>query len=162
MPVRARRVQQIAIRKIRREEIGRVVEILAHWNMAPVAPDAARPDPERTDLEPANTLVALVCGTVVGVASYLLLGGDRAETASLAVDPLWRAKGIGERLQRARLAELRALGIRHVRTESDRPETIAWYVRKFGYRVVGTVPKKHPFSLVEVGHWTVLALELPS
>jgi hypothetical protein len=55
---------------------------------------------------------------------------------------------------------MKALGIRHVRTEADRPETIAWYVRKFGYRVAGTVPKKHAFSLPDVGYWTVLTLDL--
>jgi hypothetical protein len=67
---------------------------------------------------------------------------------------------VGEALQQARLAELKALGVRHVRTEADRPETIAWYVKKFGYRVTGSAPKKHAFSLPEVGRWTILTLDL--
>jgi predicted N-acetyltransferase YhbS len=116
--------------------------------------------PEPTGLGPEHTFVALAEGRVVGVASFILHTGQRAETASFAVDPAWRRRGIGERLQRARLAELRALGVRHVRTEADRPEAIDFYVRKFGYKVTGTAPKKHDFSLPEVREWTVLTLEL--
>jgi len=148
------------IRRIQPEEIGRALEILSKWNMAPIAPSPEIPDPERAELAADYTLVALYGERVVGVASYILLGADRAETASLAVDPEWRGKGIGEALQRARLEELRARGVRHVRTETDRPETVAWYVRKFGYRIAGTARKKHPFSLPGVDHWTVLTLDL--
>jgi predicted N-acetyltransferase YhbS len=151
---------QIEIRPMRPHELGRVIEILACWNMAPVAPSADIPEPEATGLEVGSTFVALDGGRVVGVSSYVLRGADRAETASLAVDPGWRGRGIGERLQRARLAAMKARGVRHVRTETDRPETIAWYLRKFGYRVAGTAPKKHAFSLEDVPHWTVLELNL--
>lgn len=151
---------QVEIRKAREDELSRAVEILAHWNMAPRARSTECPDPERTGLSPDLTFVALADGRIVGVASFVLLGGGWAETASLALDPAWRGKGLGEQLQRARLAEMKALGIRHVRTEADRPETIAWYVRKFGYRVAGTAPKKHDFSLPDVGYWTVLTLDL--
>ena len=153
-------MSRIEIRKMRPEEIDAAIGILALWNMAPVAPSAEYPDPERSGLSPDSTFVALAAGTVVGEASYILLSDGWAETASLAVEPAWRGKGVGEDLQRARLAELRALGIRHVRTEADRPETIAWYVRKFGYRVTGTAPKKHPFSLPDVARWTILTLDL--
>lgn len=151
---------QIEIRQMRPRELGRAIEILAHWNMAPVAPSAECPEPETTGLAIGSTFVAIVEGTIVGVSSYVLRGEGWAETASLAVDPAWRGKGVGENLQRARLAELTVLGIRHVRTEADRPESITWYLRKFGYRVAGTAPKKHRFSLEHVPHWTVLVLDL--
>lgn len=151
---------QFEIRPMRLHELSRVIEILACWNMAPVAPSAAHPETETTGLEEGSTFVAVADGMIVGVASYVLCGADRAETASLAVDPAWRGKGIGERLQQERLAALKALGVRHVRTETDRPETIAWYLRKFGYRAAGTAPKKHAFSLAHVAHWTVLELDL--
>ena len=152
MPVSAMMIP-VEIRQMRPAEIGRVVEILAHWNMAPVAPGPGCPDPETSGLEEGRTFVAVSGGTVVGVASYVLRGDGWAETASLAVDPAWRGKGVGERLQRARLAAMKTLGVQHVRTETDRPETIAWYQRKFGYRVAGAVPKKHAFSLPDVaGH----------
>jgi len=150
----------IEIREMRPGELERVIEILAAWNMAPVPPTARRPDVESTGLEIGRTFVALVDGRVTGVASYLLHDDGWAETVSLAVEPAWRGHGLGERLQRARLAAMKARGVRHVRTEADRPETIAWYQRKFGYRVAGTVPKKHAFSLPGIGHWTVLTLDL--
>ncbi len=151
---------QVEIRKMLPAEIGRVIEILAYWNMAPVAPSAECPDVETTGLGMGSTFVAVAGGKIVGVSSYLLRADGWAETVSLGVEPSWRGEGVGERLQRARLLELKALGIRHVRTETDRPETIAWYVRKFGYRIAGTAPKKHAFSLPDVGHWTVLTLDL--
>jgi hypothetical protein len=37
---------------------------------------------------------------------------------------------------------------------------VRWYVRKFGYRIVGKAPKKHPFSREDVDEWTVLELDL--
>ncbi len=141
-------------------DLDQAMRILGQWNLAPCAPTAERPDPERASLEVANALVADAGGLVIGVASYILHGGGRAETASLAVDPAWRGKGIGAMLQRARLAEMKARGVGKVRTEADRPEVVAWYVRKFGYRVAGTARKRHPFSLEDVEHWTVLELDL--
>lgn len=145
---------------MRLPELGRVVEILSYWNMAPVAPGPACPDPETSGLEEGRTFVAVAGAEIVGVASYVLRGNGWAETASLAVDPAWRGRGVGESLQRSRLAAVREQGVRHVRTETDRPETIAWYLRKFGYRVAGAAPKKHAFSLGYVPHWTVLELDL--
>jgi predicted N-acetyltransferase YhbS len=149
--------RRIAIRKMRDDDLAAATAVLAHYNMDP------RPgleDAERSGIEVAHSFVAVDEGHVVGVASYLLLGDDSAETASLAVDPAYRGLGIGHRLQAARLDEMRARGIRRVRTEADRPETIRWYIERFGYREVGTNPKKHDFGLVEADHWTVLELEL--
>jgi catechol 2,3-dioxygenase-like lactoylglutathione lyase family enzyme len=51
-------------------------------------------------------------------------------------------------------------GIRKVRTETDRVETIDWYKAKFGYREIGKNPKKHDFSLTDINEWTVLELDL--
>ena len=44
--------------------------------------------------------------------------------------------------------------------KTDRPETIDWYVRHFGYQISGTHPKKHTFSLPDVDEWTILELDL--
>jgi len=55
---------------------------------------------------------------------------------------------------------MKSRGIRQVLTETDRPEVVQWYVRKFGYRIAGTRRKKHAFSLPGVDHWTVLELSL--
>ncbi len=150
----------IEIRTMRPDDLERVVEILGCWGMAPVAPGPERPDPERSGLQAGRTLVASVQGRIVGVASYVIESPRFAVTESLAVDPDWVRRGIGERLHRARLDILRAQGIEKVRTEADRPQTIAWYVKHFGCRVTGTIPKKHAFGLEGVAEWTVLELDL--
>lgn len=150
----------IVIRKMRAADEADALALLARWNLMPTPASASRPDPERSALSVENGFVAVRDGVVVGVCSYILHGSERAETASLAVDPSLRGSGTGERLQRARLEEMKARGIRTVFTEADRPEVIAWYVRKFGYRVAGTNPKKHAFGLDSVDHWTLLELDL--
>lgn len=150
----------IVVRKMEEADRPAAMEILSRWNMAPRPPSAEQPEVERSGLDLGRSFVAESGGRVVGVASWIDHGGGLAETASLAVDPSVRGRGIGFLLQEARLAEMRALGIRRVRTETDRPETIRWYVGRFGYRVVGRNPKKHEFSRKDVDHWTVLELEL--
>ena len=150
----------VDLRLMQADDVDRVLEILAHWGMAPVAPTAACPDPEDSGLAMGRTLVAVVGQRVIGVASYLLIDAQRASTESLAVDPIWLGKGVGELLHRARLQALREHGIRRVRTTADRPSTIAWYIRRFGCRVIGTQAKRHPISLPDVADWTVLELDL--
>ena len=146
------------IRKMTPQDLPEVMELLERWSMAPT-PGVA--NAERSGIEIAHTFVAEnEDGRLVGVGSYLLLDQDTAETASLAVAPQVQGMGVGAMLQEARLLEMLARGIRRVRTETDRPETIAWYQRKFGYRVVGSNPKKHAFSLPDVDTWTVLELDL--
>lgn len=153
-------MNEVRIRKMRAEDLPACMAILAQWNMAPRAPSADTPDPERSGIEIANGFVAEADGRIVGTCSYIVHSPELAETASLAVDPGYQGGGVGYRLQQARLDEMRERGIGTVRTETDRPDTIRWYVERFGYRIVGTSPKKHTFSLAEVDHWTVLELDL--
>lgn len=147
----------VQIRKMQDEDVAAAMEILNQWDMAPEADNA---DAERSTIRVENSFVAEDSGTVVGVASYIVHSDALGETASLAVDPDYRGQGIGYRLQVARLEEMRSRGIETVRTETDRPETINWYIENFGYERVGTNPKKHDFSLSDVDEWTVLELEL--
>jgi 3-keto-5-aminohexanoate cleavage enzyme len=154
--------KHVLVRKMREEDTGAVLELLAQYNMAPRPPSEEFPDPERSGIAVENTFVAERGGAVVGVSSYFLRSQELAETASLAVDETCRGMNIGYLLQVARLEEMRSRGITTVRTETDRKETVSWYVRKFGYKVVGTNPKKHDFSLPDVDHWTVLELNLES
>jgi 3-keto-5-aminohexanoate cleavage enzyme len=151
---------EVTIRKMREDDRPQIMRLLGHWNMAPRSPTPEVPDPERVTLIAENTFVAFAGNSLVGVGSYILHDDNFAETASLAVDPAWRGAGIGERLQFARLTEMKALGVKRIQTEADRPEVIDWYVRKFSYRVARRVPKKHDFSLANVDHWTVLELDL--
>lgn len=153
-------VSGLEIRRMRPDDLGSALAILDHWNMAPRARSADQPDVEREHLDPETTLVAECDQVVVGVASFVVLSAQTAETASLAVAPEVRGTGIGYRLQQARLRWMRDLGIRTVRTETDRPETIVWYVERFGYRIVGTVPKKHSFSRTDIDEWTILEIDL--
>lgn len=146
------------IRKMLPGDLPEVMVLLDRWSMAPT-PDIA--NAERSGIEIGHAFVAEdERGRLVGVGSYLLHSDELAETASLAVSPEVKGLGIGARLQVARLEEMLARGILRVRTETDRPETIDWYLRKFGYRVVGSNPKKHAFSLPNVDSWTVLELDL--
>lgn len=148
------------VRKMKPEEHAAAIAILAQWNMAPLSPSDAVPSPERSELDPSRTFVAVDRGAVVGVASYIVHSEELGETASLAVASTHRGTGAGFRLQCARLEAMRRLGLRRVRTETDRAETIAWYIEKFGYREIGQVPKKHDFSLKDVDTWTILELDL--
>ncbi|CAG0932775.1 MAG: hypothetical protein EFKGCFLK_01152 [Rhodocyclaceae bacterium] len=153
-------IHDVRIRKMRDEDLPACAAILETWNMAPRPPSGDVPEPERTGIEVANGFVAESEGRIVGTCSYIVRSADLAETASLAVDPACKGGGVGHLLQQARLDEMRARGIKTVRTETDRPETIRWYVGRFGYRIVGTNPKKHAFSLTDVDYWTVLELDL--
>ena len=150
----------ISIRKMIKNDTSQILEILNKWNMAPSEPSKENPDPERTSLLIENTFVAVDGEKIVGVCSYIVLSEELAETASLAVNPDYRGTGLGFLLQKARLQEMTERGIKIVRTETDRPATIAWYIRKFGYRLIGKNPKKHNFSLADVDHWTILELNL--
>lgn len=151
---------EVVIRKMRPDDLEGAVRVLAQWNMAPIAPSPQIPFPERETINVENGFVAECDGEIVGVASYIVHTSRLAETASHAVDPRYRGMGIGHRLQAARLREMKVKGIKTVRTETDRRETIAWLVSKFGFRIVGTNRKRHPFSVVEIDSWTVLELDL--
>ncbi len=150
----------ISVRKMRPEDKDAVMEILGKWNMAPRPPSEENPNPERTSINVQNSFVATDGNRVVGVCSHIVLSDELAETASLAVDPEYKGKGIGYKLQLARLEELKKQGFKKIHTETDRPEIIDWYVKKFGYKVVGKNKKKHSFSLEDVDYWTVLELDL--
>jgi len=151
----------IAIRKMQPSDYAQVMELLAYWNLAPVAPSRDIPDPERTEVIVDNSFVALDGDRIVGVCSFIQLSPTLAEGASLGLDPAYHGRGIGAQVATAVRREMYARGIRTVRSESDRPETIQWLVGR-GHRIVGTTPKRHAFGSPDVGHWTVLELDLGS
>lgn len=150
----------VTIRKMRSEDVPACMAILQRWNMAPQPPSIDVPEPERSGIDVANGFVAEEGGRIVGTCSYIIHSPVLAETASLAVDPGYKGSGVGFLLQQARLEEMRSRGIHRVRTETDRPETIRWYIERFGYSIVGTAKKRHTFSLADIDHWTILELEL--
>jgi len=148
------------ITKMQTTHMDDVMALLGKWDMAPRQASESMPNPERSKLDIDNTFVALLDNQLVGVASYILLGDNRAETASLAVDPEYLGCGIGYQLHMTRIEELKTKGINHIHTETDRPEVIQWYVNKFGYRITGTNPKKHVFGHPDYDHWTILETDL--
>lgn len=152
----------IEIRKMQPSDSMQVMTLLAYWNIAPVAPSREIPVPERTEIIIDNAHVALDDGRIVGVCSYIQQSPTLAEGASFGVDPDYHGRGIGEKLVLASLRERYTRGIRTVHSEADRPETIRWLVERIGYRIVGTVPKRHAFGSPDIRHWTVLELELDS
>jgi len=134
-----------------------MLSVLATANMHHV------PSAEMDDFEVGHWYVAEDDGTILGVAGYRLLpsaDGLVGKTTLLAVTPGNRGRGIGQALQELRMALMRGAGAKRVITNADRPPTIDWYQRKFGYRVVGEVKKLHEFGLPDVDHWTTLEAPL--
>jgi ribosomal-protein-alanine N-acetyltransferase len=58
------------------------------------------------------------------------------------------------------MALMRDAGALKVVTNADREETVAWYVRHFGYQKVGEVAKVHEFGAADSDHWTTLEAPL--
>lgn len=98
-------------------------------------------------------------GKYVGACGYKIMPDGSGKTTLLSVLPEFAKHGIGLALQKARVNQMTKLGVKHVITNADRPETIAWY-KKQGYYAVGQLPKVHSFGLDTVPHWTTLRLDL--
>lgn len=121
------------------------------------------PSPEMDDFDVGSWYVAEADGAIAGLAGFRLLRtpeGIAGKTTLLAVDPERRLSGIGRALQELRMELMRDAGATKVVTNADRPETIDWYRRHFGYRVVGEVEKLHEFGLPDVDRWTTLEASL--
>jgi ribosomal-protein-alanine N-acetyltransferase len=139
------------------EDRGAMLKVLSTVNMHHV------PSPEMDDFDVGRWFVAEVDGRVVGVAGFRILrdaDGPMGKTTLLAVYPDERTRGIGRALQSLRMELMRDAGATRVVTNADRPETIEWYRRHFGYRVVGEVEKLHEFGLPDVDRWTTLEAPL--
>jgi ribosomal-protein-alanine N-acetyltransferase len=118
------------------------------------------PSPEMPELGLERFHVAELDGQLVGCAGYTVLPDGRGKTTLMAVDPTYRGLGIGQRLQELRMLEMRSLACPSVVTNADRPETIEWYKRKFGYREIGTLAKEHEFGHPDIDHWTTLEADI--
>jgi len=99
-------------------------------------------------------------GRIVGAAGYKILSGGQGKTTLLGVLPDYAGCGVGFALQDARLRAMARLGVEVVTTNADRPATIRWYKRRFGYREVGRLEKLHSFGDPNLSHWTTLQLDL--
>lgn len=142
------------IRRARPEDRDAILAVMRPWNMHHV------PSSEMESLDLDCFFVAETEGRVVGAAGYKILGPGRGKTTLLAVLPEHLGSGMGAALQEARLRAMADLGVNTVTTNADRPETIAWYKSRFGYREVGRLAKIHSFGHPGIAHWTTLELDL--
>lgn len=146
--------EELELRGARAGEAGAILAVMRRLNMHHV------PSPEMDELDPSCFFVALARGSIVGAGGWKVRAGGRGKTTLLAVLPEHGGRGIGAALQDARLEEMARLGVHTVTTNADRPPTIAWYKRRYGYREVGKLEKLVPFGDPDVSHWTTLELSL--
>ena len=142
------------IRFARPEDIPSIIELMRPYNMHHI------PSPEMGALDYKHFIVAEQNGRLAGAAGYTFLSADVGKTTLMAVNPEYVGHGLGMELQTRRMQILRSLGCSKIITNADRPHTIAWYKRHFGYREIGRLPKIHSFGLDDVHEWTTLEADL--
>lgn len=134
-------------------DIVSIIEILTIYNMHHI------PSPEMPEFDMKRYVVAEIDSKVVGFAGFRHVDGEWRTTLS-AVHPDYKNMGIGFALQQRRLDEMKKAGAKKVITFSDRPETIEWWIKYFGYKKVGSKPKLHDFGESSIKHWTKLEVTL--
>lgn len=153
---RAAGAGDLELRPARPDELEAILAVMEPANMHRVD------SPEMPRLELDRFTVAELDGELVGAAGWELLEPELAKTTLLSVLPRVRGRGVGEALQRARMEQMARAGARRVRTNADRPATIAWYKREFDYEEVGRLPKEDAFGDPEIAEWTTLEAPLPT
>ena len=98
--------------------------------------------------------------TIVGMSGWKMTGPKSSKTTLMAVLPECRGYNVGHMLQTVRMVAAYYSGAEIMVTNADRPETIEWYIRKFGYNKIGHIPKVHEFGLPDVDEWTTLETDL--
>ncbi len=131
-----------------------ILEVMKPWNMHHF------PSPEMEELDPTCFFLARIDDKIVGVAGYKLLSQTQAKTTLLGVLPEYSKMGIGRALHEARLRAMFQVGVKKVITNADRPATIDWYKKRYGYREIGTLKKLCSFGDPEVDSWKTLELDL--
>jgi len=83
-----------------------------------------------------------------GIAGFALVRRvlDEAELLLIAVSPAWRRRGIGARLLRKLLAELKNSGVRTVMLEMRRDNPAEKLYRDHGFAPIGLRPKYYKSS----------------
>ncbi len=131
-----------------------ILKVMEPWNMHHV------PSKEMEELDLSCFFVARISGKTVGASGYKILSPERGKTTLLGVLPEYSGQKIGFALQQARLQAMHESGVKTVVTNADRPETIAWYKKYFGYHEVGMLKKIHDFGRSDIDHWTTLEMDL--
>ncbi len=131
-----------------------ILRVMRPFNMHHV------PSVEMEELNLSCFFVAKMRGEIVGAAGYKLLSPGKAKTTLLGVLPECGGMGIGKDLQHTRMEVMHRTGVKTLTTNADRPDTILWYKKHYGYRQVGSLKKLCPFGLEDVDHWTTLQTDL--
>ena len=135
-------------------DIPEIINLMRPYNMHHI------PSAEMPMLDDKYFIVAEKDGKLVGAAGFTFLSASVGKTTLMAVSPDYAGQGIGMTLQHKRMAILKGFGCERIITNADRPESIAWYKRHFGYREIGRLPKIHSFGLDDVNEWTTLEASL--
>lgn len=143
-----------AIEKAAAGDRAAILDVMRHYNMHHV------PSPEMDELDLECFFVVKMHGRIVGAAGYRLLEPGHGKTTLLGVLPEYSGHGIGKALQRQRMETMHRAGVKTLTTNADRPDTILWYRKHYGYRPVGTLQKLCAFGLESVDHWTTLETDL--
>ncbi|MBN1866994.1 GNAT family N-acetyltransferase [Candidatus Sumerlaeota bacterium] len=144
----------IRIEKARPEDREAILEVMRPWNMHHV------PSPEMETMDLSMYFVARKEGRVIGAAGYAILSQTVGKTTLLGVLPDLQGSGVGKALQNTRLEAMHRLGVKKVVTNSDRPATIEWLKKSYGFREVGTLKKLMSFGDPDIDRWTTLELDL--
>ncbi len=142
------------IEKASSDDYAAILNVMEPWNMHHV------PSAEMGELDLSCFFVARLSGHVAGAAGYTLLSPGKGKTTLLGIRPEFAGMGIGKALQNARLEAMYAAGVKSLLTNADRPETILWYKKHYGYRQIGVLKKICDFSLSDVDHWSTLEMDL--
>jgi ribosomal-protein-alanine N-acetyltransferase len=142
------------IRKAKEEDRSEILRIMEFWNMHHI------PSEEMSELDISCFFVAEENGKIVGASGYKMISPTEGKTTLLGVDPITKGKGIGRALQHIRMEKMYELGAETVTTNADRVETIAWYIKNFGYKPIGYLDKVHSFGDPAIPHWTTLKTDL--
>ncbi len=142
------------IEKAKQEDRDHIFRLLKQANMHYI------PSEEMPCLTYENYFVARLNGEITGFCGYKIVSKKKAKTELMVVDLKYRGKGIGYKLQEKRMEEIYGRGISTLVTNSDLPDTINWYIKKFGYREIGKLKKLHEFGDPKISHWTTLEVDL--
>jgi len=143
------------IEKAHSDDREAILQVMEQWNMHHI------PSVEMEELDLEYFFVARSSsGRVLGASGYKILSKSQGKTTLLGVYPELSGLGIGKTLQLARFEAMHRAGVKKVITNADRPETIIWYKKHFGYYEIGTLKKQCSFGLESVDRWTTLESDL--
>jgi len=144
----------IFIEQAKADDIDDILAVLKKWNMHHI------PSPEMQELDLNCCFVARYNDSVIGVCGYKMISETEGKTTVLAVYPEFQGFGIGKLLQEKRLEAMKKKGAKTVTTNVDRPLTIIWYKKYFGYTQIGLLNKICSFGAEDIKFWTTLRMDL--